>query len=116
MLEARLTEIVASVSEYMKKLAQLFALTSMTHARTKFSWALHTCLSSVHSYVGRSTRVGAGCGEYTFTVSRRYSNTFVYLAKEGRSEDFERFIAYGEGQRKLWMLHLEENLPRGHDP
>jgi len=37
--------------------------------------------------------------------------TFTYLAKVGTSEDFNRFIEYGEGQQKLLMLHLQDNYP-----
>lgn len=37
--------------------------------------------------------------------------TFLYLAKVGTSEDFDRFIEYGEGQQKLLMLHLQDNYP-----
>ena len=37
--------------------------------------------------------------------------TFGYLAKVGTQEDFARFIEYGEGQRKLLMLHLQDNYP-----
>jgi uncharacterized protein DUF5677 len=39
--------------------------------------------------------------------------TFAYLAKAGTSEDFNRFIEYGEGQQKLLMLHLQDNYANG---
>jgi Family of unknown function (DUF5677) len=37
--------------------------------------------------------------------------TFAYFAKAGTLEDFTRFIEYGEGQRKLLMLQLQDNYP-----
>ncbi|HDH43931.1 MAG TPA: hypothetical protein ENG66_00785 [Thermococcus sp.] len=37
--------------------------------------------------------------------------TFVYLAKCGTKADFDDFRAYGEGQEKLLMLHLQDNYP-----
>ncbi|MFZ5768623.1 MAG: DUF5677 domain-containing protein [Bacillota bacterium] len=37
--------------------------------------------------------------------------TFAYLAKRGTADDFKRFIEYGHGQRKLLMLHLQDNYP-----
>jgi hypothetical protein len=42
--------------------------------------------------------------------------TFIYLAKKGTKDDFARFVAYGEGQLKLLMLHLQDNYPEGHSP
>jgi len=37
--------------------------------------------------------------------------TFSYLCKAGSTEDFKRFIEYGEGQQKLLMLHLQDHHP-----
>ncbi len=38
--------------------------------------------------------------------------TFVYLAQQGTSEEFQAFVAYGEGQQKLLMLHLQDSYPK----
>jgi hypothetical protein len=37
--------------------------------------------------------------------------TFCYLAEKGSEEDFRRFREYGEGQKKLLMLHLQDSHP-----
>ncbi|GMU64583.1 MAG: hypothetical protein AMXMBFR36_08570 [Acidobacteriota bacterium] len=37
--------------------------------------------------------------------------TFCYLAARGESEDFRRFREYGEAQKKLLMLHLQDSHP-----
>lgn len=37
--------------------------------------------------------------------------TFCYLAEKGSKEDFRRFREYGEGQKKLLMLHLQDAHP-----
>lgn len=42
--------------------------------------------------------------------------TFVHLAQKGTTEDFARFIEYGEGQQKLLMLHLQDNHPGKKSP
>lgn len=47
--------------------------------------------------------------------------TLAYLVKRGTSEEFAKFRAYGQGQEKLWMLHLQDNYPadrslEGRDP
>ena len=34
--------------------------------------------------------------------------TFCYLAEKGTPDDFQRFREYGEGQKKLLMLHLQD--------
>jgi hypothetical protein len=39
--------------------------------------------------------------------------TFGYLVVKGTTEDFKRFVEYGEGQQKLLMLHLQDNYPEG---
>lgn len=38
---------------------------------------------------------------------------FGYLAKCGTAKEFADFVAYGEGQQKLLMLHLQDNYPDG---
>jgi hypothetical protein len=35
--------------------------------------------------------------------------TFVYLVRHGTAEDYKAFRAYGEGQEKLLMLHLQDS-------
>src|SRR5207249_1443973 len=37
--------------------------------------------------------------------------TFCYLAEKGTEQDFRNFRDYGEGQRKLLMLHLQDSHP-----
>lgn len=37
--------------------------------------------------------------------------TFCYLAEKGTDEEFEAFRKYGEGQKKLLMLQLQDNHP-----
>ena len=42
--------------------------------------------------------------------------TFAYLSKKGNSEEFQKFIEYGEGQQKLLMLQLQDNYPEDSSP
>lgn len=37
--------------------------------------------------------------------------TFGYLVKKATQEEFNNYVAYGEGQQKLLMLHLQDTYP-----
>ena len=111
-LSSKLESAASSVSKYMGRLASRIQIDLYDPRRDEVLLGLFARVSRLFILMMDDPRIWArDVGSIILRCLAETAITFVYLVKKGKVDEFEKFVSYGEGQRKLLMLHLQDNYP-----